>query len=449
MSLRENRFFLGILIPLFYEVGLIQAYLLFMADRFESFLLLPIFLLAFPAFILYIGSPYLILRITRAPEQYKAVLGQNIDKIFFLKKIDLEKETKEELKTSIHKELLPELIKVFRRGYIDSYFTRNDDIPVERMLSMREALFLLAITFGILNLLNVITVVYLHFGSIDLDFLFIDQIVNPINVIFFAGLFGFFVILSLTLFFHSKRNLGNLIGICSYNLSQEAYTHDIAIRTRQIELDSVRRFPLDDKIGHKLAANWDLVARLYYEFIESHINEEMRDYARQEVARTLVLEQYSKMLNRLDLPEEKKKELELQFYLGQGMTEAISEIVDSEEETESIKLDVLYANKKLETWEDIGNDERVSTFLFSWRSTETLFRQLLWQRKAYPTDDPTWPAIVNSLLREKLLTMNENKQLKQIRLRRNAMLHRSQDRFVSKEDMENLLTILQKVLDRV
>lgn len=419
-----------------------------MANRFESFLLLPVFLLAFPAFILYIGSPYLILKLTRAPKQYGTALRQNIDQIFFLKKIDLEEETKEDLNARIHRELLPELIKVFRRGYIDSYFTRSEVIANDRMLSFREALFLLAMTFGILNLLNVATIVYLNYSSIDLDFLHIDQIENPVNVLFFIGLFGFSSFLSLALFFHSRKNLSNLIGMTSYNLSQEAYAHDIKVRTRQIELDSIRRFPLDDKIGRKLASNWDLVARLYYEFIEPLVNEEMREYARREVARTLVLELYSKMLSRLDLPSNKKKELELQFYLGQGVSDAIGLIVDSEEETESIKLDILYANKKLAIWDDISNDERVATFLFSWRSTETLFRELLWQRKAYPTDDPTWPAIVNSLLREKLLTIAENKKLKQIRLHRNALLHRSQDRFVGKEDMENLLSILQKVLDR-
>ena len=54
------------------------------------------------------------------------------------------------------------------------------------------------------------------------------------------------------------------------------------------------------------------------------------------------------MLSKLDLPEEKRKELELQFYLGQGVAEAIEDLVSSEEETESIKLDVLYTTKKVE-----------------------------------------------------------------------------------------------------
>lgn len=220
------------------------------------------------------------------------------------------------------------------------------------------------------------------------------------------------------------------------------------MKTRQIELDSIRRFPLDGKIGRKLASNWDLVSKLYLEFIQGHINEELREYSRNEVARALVLEQYSDMLNNLALPPEKRKELELQFYLGQGVTHAIDELVSSEEETESIKLDVLYTTKKIENWDNITNDEKISTFLFLWRSVENLFRYVLWKRKVYPNEDQSWPSIINVLLKEKLLTIRENKSLKNVRLRRNAMLHRSQDRFVGKEDIEDLLTILQAVLDR-
>ncbi|MHA2328580.1 MAG: hypothetical protein ACXACR_08675, partial [Candidatus Hodarchaeales archaeon] len=70
MSLRENRFLLGILFPLIYEIGLIEAYLFFMANRIELFLFLPSILLIFPAYIFYIYSPYLIVRISRAAEKY-------------------------------------------------------------------------------------------------------------------------------------------------------------------------------------------------------------------------------------------------------------------------------------------------------------------------------------------------------------------------------------------
>ncbi|MHA2203239.1 MAG: hypothetical protein ACW991_06075 [Candidatus Hodarchaeales archaeon] len=234
----------------------------------------------------------------------------------------------------------------------------------------------------------------------------------------------------------------------SYNLSLPALDQDLKVKTRQVELNSIRRFPLADKIGTKLAANWDLVSKIYFDFIETHINEELREYTRREVARVLVLEQYSSMLHNLNLPKEKRKELEMQFFLGHSVTDAIEELGSSEEEAESIKLDLFYATKKLEKWEELSADEHISTFLFLWRSTETLFRHVLWKRNAYPKDDQSWLSIVNALLREQLLTTRENKDLKRIRLRRNAMLHRSQDRFVSKEDVEDLLNLLQAVIDR-
>ena len=40
MALRENRFVLGILFPIIYEIGLIETYLFFMANRIELFLFL-------------------------------------------------------------------------------------------------------------------------------------------------------------------------------------------------------------------------------------------------------------------------------------------------------------------------------------------------------------------------------------------------------------------------
>ncbi|MFX0014739.1 MAG: hypothetical protein ACFFB2_00935 [Promethearchaeota archaeon] len=448
MALRENRFILGILSPLIYEIALVEAYLFFMSNQIELFLFLPTILLIFPAYIFYIYSPYLIVGISRAAEKYSRELRQNIDRIFLLKEIDLETSTKNELLENIYYELIPKLRVLFRRGYIDSYFTRDEAIPDEKMLTFRETLLLFSICYGLINVINLGTIIYLHFNSIDLDFLYIDQIINPLNVVFFGTLFSTFVLLSLILFFHSRKNLATLICKTSYNLSLPAFDQDIKVKTRQIELDSIRRFPLADKIGTKLAANWDLVSKIYFNFIETYIDEELRDYTRREVAKSLVLEQYSSMLTKLVLPENKRKELEMQFFLGQSVTDALEELGSSEEETESLKLDLFYATKKLENWDDSSTDEQISTFLFLWRSTETLFRHVLWKRNVYPKEDQSWPSIVNTLLREQLLTTRENKDLKRIRLRRNAMLHRSQDRFVSKEDVEDLLNLLQSVIDR-
>ncbi|WP_455139717.1 hypothetical protein [Candidatus Hodarchaeum mangrovi] len=448
MSLRESRFILGIILPVFYEITLIQSYLFFTQNEVQLFLFLPGIIFIFPVYFVYIYSPYLIYRLSGVNQVYSEALIKNIDEIFLLKDIDLDPVLLKQLHTSIQDELIPELLKLFRRGYIDSFFIREEHVANQRMLSFREVLFLLSLSFGLINFLNLLIILYLAFNSIDFDFFYMDQITTPINVIIFALLFLSLTFLSFVLFRHTRRQLQHLIQLTSYNLSSTSDIENLRVKTRNLELDSIRRFPLVDKIGSKLASNWDLVAKLYLEFIEAHIKEELHDFSRKEITRSLVLEQYSSMLNHLDLPPKKKKELELQFYLGQGVTDAIEEIVDSEEETESIKIDILYARKKLEIWDEISNDEHISTFLFSWRSIEGLFRNLLWKRSVYPKEDQSWPSIVDTLLREKLLTTQENRTLKKIRLRRNAMLHRSQDRYISREDLEELLNILQSVLDR-
>ena len=448
MSLRENRFILGIILPVIYEIALIQSYLFFTQNEVLLFLFLPGIIFIFPVYFFYIYSPYLIYRLSGVKQEYSTALIENIDEIFLLKDIDLDPVLLKQLRSSIKVDLIPELQKLFRRGYIDSYFVRDEHVANQRMLSLREVLFLLSLSFGTINFLNLLIILYLAFNSIDFDFFYMDQITTPINVIIFAILFLSLIILSIILFRHARKQIQHLIQVTSYNLSSTSNIENLRVKTRSVELDSIRRFPLADKIGSKLAANWDLTAKLYLEFIDRNIKEELHEFSRKEIARSLVLEEYSTMLKRLNLPPEKKKELELQFYLGQGITDAIEEIVDSEEETESIKIDILYGRKKLEIWDEISPDEQISTFLFSWRSIESLFRNLLWKRNVYPKEDQSWPSIVDTLLREKLLTAQENRTLKKIRLRRNAMVHRSQDRYVSKEDLEELLNILQAVLDR-
>jgi len=449
MTLRENRFVIGILFPFLYEIGLIETYLFFMANRVELFLFLPTLFLIFPSYMYYLYSPYIILKVTNAVEKYHQDLNQDVDEIFNLDSINLNPKIKDELRQNITTLLLPELKNVFRRGYIDPYFNRDDSIPNERMCSFRETLLLFSISFGLVNVLNFITIIYLHYSSVDLDFLYIDQIVNIQNVVFFGFLFLSFILVSVFLFLHSRKIVTNLINRLSYNLAIASSEESFKIHTRHIELESIRKFPIEDRLGRKLAANWDLVSKLYLEFIESPLNEEIREFSKREVAKTLVLKQYSNMLSQMELSNEKRKELELQFYLGQELTGAIEELVSTEEETESIKIDILYSRQKLENWENITNDEQISTFLFLWRSVESLFRHALWKRDAYPKDDQSWPSISNSLMKERLLSVQENKILKSVRLRRNGLLHRSQDRFVNKEDIEDLLQILEGVLDKV
>ncbi|MHA1946524.1 MAG: hypothetical protein ACW97W_10500 [Candidatus Hodarchaeales archaeon] len=455
MTLRENRYIIGILLPLLFEIGLIEAYVFFMVSRVELatrvvfFLILPPLILIFPSYMLYIYSPYIILKVTNVVEKYFQDLNQDVDQIFSLDSSNLNPKIREELRGSIMTILLPELKKVFRRGYIDPYFTRDDNIPNERMCSFRETLLLFSMSFGILNILNFVTIIFLQYSSIDLDILYIDQIVNLQNVVLFGFLFLSFILVSGFLFLHSRKNVTNLINRLSYNLVLASPEESLKIHTRNIELESIRKFPIEDRLGRKLAANWDLVSKLYLEFIEKPLNEEIRLFSKREVAKNLVLKQYSDMLSKMELSNEKRKELELQFYLGQELTGAIEELVSTEEETESIKIDILYSRQKLENWENITNDEQISTFLFLWRSVEALFRHALWKRNAYPKDDQSWPSISNSLMKERLLSIQENKMLKSVRQRRNGLLHRSQDRFVNKEDIEDLLQILEGVLNKV
>ena len=461
MTIRENRFIIGILFPLLYEIGLIEAYSFFLANKIEQVtgldlansvdlsLFLPVIILLFPSYMYYIYSPYVILRVTNAVGKYYQDMNQNVDLIFSLDSSNLNSNIRDQLRKNINSTLLPELKNVFRRGYIDPYFARNDKIPDERMCSFRESLLLFSISFGLINVLNFFAIIYLHFSSIDLDFLYIDQIVNLQNVIFFGAVFLSFIIVSGFLFFHSRRIVTNLINRLSYNIVVASPEESLKKHTRQIELESIRKFPIEDRLGRKLAANWDLVSKLYFEFIESPLNEEIRVFSKREVAKTLVLKQYSDMLSKMELSEEKRKELELQFYLGQELTGVIEELVSTEEETESIKIDILYSRQKLENWENITNDEQISTFLFLWRSVEALFRHALWKRNAYPKDDQSWPSISNALMKERLLSIQENKMLKSIRQRRNGLLHRSQNRFVNKEDIEDLLQLLESVLNKV
>ena len=73
MSLRENRFLLGILFPIVYEISLIEAYLLILPENTPSpFNLIPAVILLFPAFMFYVYSPYILFNLSRAQDRYLA-----------------------------------------------------------------------------------------------------------------------------------------------------------------------------------------------------------------------------------------------------------------------------------------------------------------------------------------------------------------------------------------
>ena len=166
-----------------------------------------------PALFFYMISPMFIYFVSGVGKTYEVSLKENIDSLFIFS--DDEESLTEKQMIKIHQaideELIPELVKEVRGLYIDSYVSRTRSNRKENLLSSFETLFLFSAMWSILSLANLVGVVILHFRPIELDFVVIDKIDNPINVAIFVSLFAFMTILSDILAYYSVGRLRKLM----------------------------------------------------------------------------------------------------------------------------------------------------------------------------------------------------------------------------------------------
>ncbi len=449
MNLRYNRFVIGLVFPVIYEVLLLLSYFTFQFNQTPSLsIMLPLIFLTFPLLILYVFTPYIILTITQAERQYKRYLITNLRDIFSLSTLKLESEIEHAVIEQIKGNLIPSLVRRFRRNYVENFFYRGQS-RIYLDLTWKEALLLFSLGFGTFNLLNFFVTIYLHFNSLDLDFFYIDQIVNLTNVIILATIFILMVLLSFFLLTYSKKHITTLIFLSSYTLITK--DDEIKVTTRELALEAIRSFPLQDVIGTNLASNRELVAKFYEDLLKSPLQEKFEEHLNHFIAKNLAWREYSKILDKLKIKDEQRREIEQKFFIHPLVLKAFKKLTLSEEEFENLKIDLLYVKKRLDQWTTLSSDEKASSFLYLFRTAESLYRHIL--QTMFPSEanvSLTFYNVIEALQKRRILTYNELKELRRIRKKRNLLIHQSlTGDSITRDDMERLLEIVEDTLQRV
>ena len=134
----------------------------------------------------------------------------------------------------VEKKLVPKTLEKSRKQYVESYFTRNYSNRAESLITYYESIFLFSGVSFILNMINIGGLTYLHYNSINLDFMTIDRITNTVNVTVFLILFLSLSLISLVIFRHSSKQICSLFPqIIPVLFEVDPETRETRLRTIQ------------------------------------------------------------------------------------------------------------------------------------------------------------------------------------------------------------------------
>ena len=451
LSLRENRFFMGFIIPVAYQVFLAEAYLWIQPRQNPNIgVMLPFFFLLVPFVWFYMQSSKFLLFVSRLEHRYRETLRERIQSMVSSKDLGLSEEKSRELLECLEDELIPVLIENFRQQYQENYFTRPETVHHKR-LTQHEAMLLFSVVFIAFSIIDLLTIIYLAFNPLLFDFFELDRIDNPINVLIFAGFFVMTIAFTVGLYMQERSELRVAILDTTPTLIpliEKGHRHG---KTFEYELEALRKFPLTDYLGEQLGENRYLVSELMKPFLQLPLTEALSEHVRTEKLHALVWRKYQELLDRFDFTDDQREELQERFFLPQHLIQAMRAIALNREEYEAIQMDLLHAKKKIQHWNELDKEEKVSTFVFLYRTAETLFRNVAVVLAGKQVlDNLTFQKLLSVLVSHRMLKYNETEDLRDIRRKRNALFHKSRTSVdIYKEDVETLLNIVEHFLERV
>ncbi len=451
VSLRENRFFMGFIVPVCYQIFLAEAYLWIHPRQDPNVgVILPFVFLMVPFVWFYMQSSKFLLMVSGLERKYRDKLQERIQNMLNSKDLGLSEEKSKELLDCLGDELVPVIMDNFRQQYQENYFTRPDTVHHKR-LTQHEAMILFGFIFAMFTLIDLVIIVYLAFKPLKFDFFELDQIVNPLNVLIFVGFFLVTLIFTVGLFLQERAELRMAILDTTPTLIPLMENGHPHAKTFEYELEAIRRFPLTDHLGEQLSENRFLIAELLRPFLQTPLAEALNEHVRTEKLHALVWHKYQELLDRFDFTEDQRESLQEKFFLPQHLIQAVRAVALNREEYEAIQMDLLHAKRKLQHWNDLDTEEKVSTFVFLYRSAETVFRNVavvLAGRQIL--DNLTFQKLLSVLVSHRLLKFDETESLRSIRKKRNALFHKSRTNVdIYKGDVEALLRIIEHFLERV
>jgi len=179
------------------------------------------------------------------------------------------------------------------------------------------------------------------------------------------------------------------------------------------------------------------------------LSDAIRIYARNQVAKQQAWRIYKPILDDLDIPAEQTAVIMDRFFAS-PFYDIARDVFSYDHEVNSLKTDIEYVKNRLKLWEEISEEEKATSLLFLFRSSEQLFKSIL-DRFGARIDVYTNFTMILKFLREKeIITEKEEDSFNTIRKKRNTLVHQS-GRIVtiSKKEVESFLKNLEKVLLRV
>ncbi len=391
----------------------------------------------------------LIYFVSGTAKYYEKNLKENLDSLFIFSGDEdhLADKQKMKIREEINGKLIPQLVNDVKGLYIDSYISRSRSDKKNNLLSSFETLFLFSILWSILSLVDFIGIIILHYTPISLDFIYIDQITNSINVAIFALLFGSLTILSDLLAIYALNRLRQLmletLPIVIFVDEEEQIKRNNYIR-------ALSQFPAESLVGDRLLRKHSRrIDGIYEQEFSEHLSEALRVYARNQVAKQQAWRIYKPILDELEVTAEQTAIIKNRFF-DSPFYDIARDVFSYDHELNSLKTDIEYVKNRLNMWDEISEEERATSLVFLFRSTEQLFKGIL-DRFDAPIEVHTNFSVMLQFLKDKaLVSEKEEQSFNKIRKKRNTLVHQS-GRLVSikKSEIENFLQSLESVLLKV
>lgn len=448
-ALFNQRFLLGVYAPIILEFIVYAIYISARGAAPNWGVVLWALMLIAPALFLYMVSPILLYFMSGVGKFYDKKLRENRDELFIFDDDEetLTKEQKTRISEAIDSILIPQLVKKVRYLYIDSFVSRSKESNKNNLLSSFETLFLFSTIWSILSLADLVGVIILHFRPITLDFIIIDQIENPINVVIFALIFGILTILSDILAYYS---IGRLRKLILETLPIVTPIDEEEQTNRNNYLRAIGQFPIESVIGERtLQKNFRRFDRIYQQEFSEPLSEAIRVYSNNMVAKQQAWRIYKPLLDELKVSPKQTAIIKDRFF-DSPFYDIARDVFSYDHELTSLKTDIEYVKNRLTHWDDITEEERATALVFLFRSTEQLFKSVIEHFNAPPEIYTNFNMILKFLRDQDLLTKEEENAFDLIRKKRNILVHQS-GRLVKivKSEIEEFLTSLENVLLKV
>ncbi|MFW9924417.1 MAG: hypothetical protein ACFFDW_14130 [Candidatus Thorarchaeota archaeon] len=448
-ALFNQRFFLGVYAPIILEFIVYAIYAAASGAEINFGIILWALMLVAPALFFYMISPMFIYFVSGTGKNYESNLKGNLETLFIFSddEQDLTENQKGKLREAITTNLIPQLVASVRGLYIDSYVSRSRNSKKDNLLSSFETLFLFSTIWSIFSLSDFVGVIILHFTPITLDFLVVDQITNPINVIIFATIFAVMTFLSDVLAFYS---IGRLRKLILETLPIVIHVDEEERIKRHNYIRAISQFPIEGLVGEPFIRKHSRrIDYVYQDELYEPLSESLRVYAQNQVAKQQAWRIYQPILDGLKVSAKQTAIIKDRFFDSPFYAIA-RDVFKYDHELQSLKTDIEYVKNRLNLWNELSEEEHATALVFLYRSSEQLFKNILDRFEAPLEIQSSFSLMLQFLKDKQILDDSEEEALNKVRKKRNTLVHQS-GRIVAikKEEIEGFLESLENILLKV